>query len=222
MLGGVHPNCESFTLLISDGQHYRSANHFFKMPVTRVFGDLLDRGRRIDAKLSRLNPKKRFDRLRGQFLVLKTYLPLALRTINFKTLLKGHPFLNTLRILGGILIGKSPRDMLNRYGNPFRVLRIAILPFEEYHSIDAARLENCKSMFVYEDMEDGKVKRIPACTWYLYRNELLRKVADKWGTLPVKMKAPASQDKVVTSEPVFPESVRLPVPQAPSTTHTTR
>ena len=112
--------------------------------------------------------------------------------------------------------------MLSRYGNPFRVLRIAILPFEEYHSIDAARLENCKSMFVYEDVEDGKIKKIPACTWYLYRNELLRKVADKWGTLPVKTKAPASQDKAVTSEPVFPKSVRFSEPKTTSPTHTVR
>jgi len=64
---------------------------------------------------------------------------------------------------------------------PKRILRVAGLPFEEEHSIDAARLENCKAVFAYEDVEDGKVKTIPACLWYPYRNPILEKISKKYG-----------------------------------------
>ena len=35
LLAGVHPNCESMTLLISDGKTYRGINHYLKKPFTR-------------------------------------------------------------------------------------------------------------------------------------------------------------------------------------------
>lgn len=209
MLGGVHPNCESMTLLISDGQRYRSANNVFKMPLKQICAEVLARSRRIDARLSQLDPKKRFDRLRGQALVIRTYAPLILRVVSVKQLLKGHPVLNTLRIFGGLLVGRSLRDLLHQHVNPLRVLRVAGLPFEEYHSIDAARLENCKAVFAYEDVEDGQVKTIPGCTWYLYRNDYLRKISYKWG------KAPTTPQKS-PEEYGIGEGVRIPVPKMPS------
>jgi hypothetical protein len=64
-----------------------------------------------------------------------------------------------------------------------------MLPFEEQHSIDAARMENCKAVFAYEDAEDGKVKTIPACLWYPYRNPLLEKLSKKYGIAGKKAEA---------------------------------
>ena len=216
MLGGVHPNCESMTLLVSDGRRYCSANKVLKMPLRRVAEEILARGRKIDARLSRLDPKKRVDRLRGQLLVLKTYLPLVLRAVSLKLLFKGQPLRNAFRILGGLLAGKPLRDLLHQYANAFRVLRVAVLPFEEYHSIDAARLENCKAVFVYEDVEDGRLKTIPACTWYLYRNEYLRKIAAKWGKAPATTDSPAAQAETGEPASASPAGAHLPVPKKPS------
>jgi hypothetical protein len=56
-----------------------------------------------------------------------------------------------------------------------------MLPFEEQHSVDAARMESCKAVFAYEDVEDGKVKTVPACLWYPYRNPILAKLSKKYG-----------------------------------------
>ena len=64
-----------------------------------------------------------------------------------------------------------------------------MLPFEEQHSVDAARMESCKAVFAYEDTEDGKVKTIPACLWYPYRNAFLEKLSKKYGVVKNKGKA---------------------------------
>ncbi len=183
MLGGVHPNCESMTLLVSDGEHYRSINRVLKMPLRELARELLAQSRRIEAALDRLNPRKRLDRLRGQFLVIVTYTPLVVRSVVLTPIFKGHPLLGPLRILWGLARGCRWRDLLHAHTNPLRVLRIAVLPFEEYHSIDAARLENCKASFAYEDVTDGRMRLIPACTWYLYRNERLKQISEKYGVL---------------------------------------
>jgi hypothetical protein len=69
-----------------------------------------------------------------------------------------------------------------------------MLPFEEQHSIDALRLENCKAVFAYEDTADGQVKTIPACLWYPYRNAFLKKISEKYGIAgkPAAKPAPAN------------------------------
>ena len=60
---------------------------------------------------------------------------------------------------------------------------MAVLPFEEEHSSDAARLEKCKGVFAYEDAEDGRVKYIPACFWCPCRNSILEKLSKKYGVI---------------------------------------
>jgi hypothetical protein len=47
-------------------------------------------------------------------------------------------------------------------------------------------MENCKAVFAYEDTDDGKVKTIPACLWYPYRNPLLEKLSKKYGVVGKK------------------------------------
>jgi hypothetical protein len=66
---------------------------------------------------------------------------------------------------------------------PRRMIRVAVLPIEEQHSIDAARLRNCKAVFAYEDVEDEQIKYFPACSWYPFRNALLEKISEKYGVV---------------------------------------
>ena len=35
LLAGVHPNCESMTVLVSDGKQYRGINHYLKKPFSQ-------------------------------------------------------------------------------------------------------------------------------------------------------------------------------------------
>ena len=81
------------------------------------------------------------------------------------------------------------------------MIRVGMLPFEEEHSIDAKRLENCKAVFAYEDTTDGKVKYAPACLWYPYRNPLLHKLSDKYGLAGKENKAEAETIGATDAKP---------------------
>ncbi|HOJ56861.1 MAG TPA: radical SAM protein [Phycisphaerae bacterium] len=184
MFGGVHPDCESVTALISDGQQYVSINHWLRMPFSRLAEEILLRSRTLEPKLARLDPTRRIQRLRGQWLVLKAFLPLAWRALDLRKLFKGHPLVSGLRMLGGLLCGRKLRDVAYAHMNPPQILQLAVLPFEEPHSVESSRLQNCTAVFAYEDVTDGQIKTIPACLWYTYRNDILRQVAAKYGTAP--------------------------------------
>jgi hypothetical protein len=187
MLGGVHPNCESMTVVVSDGEKYVSANKFLKVKLSDLAAECLARGRRIEKKLDALDPHKPLQRLRGLALILRTYGPMVRRAVDLRRFTRGNPTLVGLKILFGLMIGRKFRDLCHKHLIAQQVLRMAVLPFEEYHSIDGARLENCKAVFAYEDADSGKVQTIPACTWYLYRNPILKRLSEKYG---VKGRAP--------------------------------
>ena len=64
-------------------------------------------------------------------------------------------------------------------------------PFEEQNAVDAARMENCKAVFAYEDIKNNRIGTVPVCLWYPYRNEILRKITLKYGTVSGKNRMPA-------------------------------
>jgi len=96
--------------------------------------------------------------------------------------LMGNPF----QLLWRAIFGRPARKIEADRATPRRarrILRVAMLPFEEEHSIDAARLEQCKGVFAYEDTELIQVRYAPACLWYPYRNALLKKLSQKYGVV---------------------------------------
>ena len=68
-------------------------------------------------------------------------------------------------------------------------LRVVVIPLEEQHSIDSERLKTCRVGSPYENVETGQLEVIPHCVWYPYRNEILKKIAHKYGTTRDKTKA---------------------------------
>ncbi len=182
--GGVHPNCESATVLLSDGTQYRPLSHFLKRPLDVIGEEIVSRVERISPKLSRLDPAKRLQNLRGKLLVIRTFAPLLFRSFNLRRVLKGNRVLTLLRLAGGLLIGRNPKEQLRKHTNVGRTMGMLILPFEEVHSVEGARLHNCTAGFAYEDPDDGVVKTIPVCTWALFRNDIQRKIARKYAEVP--------------------------------------
>jgi len=184
MFGGAHPNCESMTLLISDGQRYRGLNYYFRTPFKQMMEEALAIGRRIDGRLARFNPEKRLQRLCGQAIAIAAFLPLIRRTIDLKRIFRGRPLTNLFRIAGNLLLGRKPRDFLERYMEVPRTLMIMILPFEEPKTIEAGRLQNCKAAFAYEDVETATIRTVPACIWSMYRHQFLGRMAAKYNRPP--------------------------------------
>ena len=181
LLAGVHPNCESMTLLISDGKQYRGINYYLAKPFSQTVVDVAALSKKIEPRLDRLDPKKFFQRQRGRVLIIRSFAPYMLRAIRWMRLADGKPVRAVLKLIFGPLFRRQLAEGLASSRRPRRLLRVGMLPFEEQHSVDAARMENCKAVFAYEDPEDGKVKTIPACLWYPYRNPILEKLSKKYG-----------------------------------------
>jgi hypothetical protein len=180
IFGGVHPNCESLALLASDGQCYRSLDHYFRITFKQMVEEALDVTKRINPKLERLDPRKTLQRLRGPLIIARAFLPLARRAVDLKRLFRGHPVLNLLRMGFNLFLGKRERGFFYKYMDPPRILGVIILPFEEARTMDASRLRSCKAAFVYEEVDNGTIQTSPACTWTLYRDKHLRKIAEKY------------------------------------------
>jgi len=193
LLAGVHPNCESMTLLVSDGKTYRSINHYLKRPLSQVSLELVELSRKIEPQLERLDTNKFFQRLRGQLTIVRAYGWWAIRTIRFWRLF-------SISSLARMIFGPLYRKLSLLAGYKIclarRLIRVGVLPIEEQHSIDSNRLRNCKAAFVYEDVEDGKVKFFPGCSWYPYRNPLLEKISQKYGVVHNKSDSEAPDTKL--------------------------
>ena len=137
-------------------------------------------GRRLDARLAGLSPGRRLQRWWGRVLVARHLAGPALRTFSLKRILRGSRVLSALRILGGLAIGRRLKDQLRKHTRIQAVLHMIVLPFEEYHSIEGARLENCPSGFAFEDPDTGEIRTIPVCAWSLYKTDIQRKLAEKY------------------------------------------
>jgi len=203
MFAGSHPNCESMTFLVSDGQKYRSINHYLNIPLEQLAEEIAIRARKLDPRLSRLNPKKFFQRWYGRLLATQTFLPLILRALNLKALFKGKPVSGIARVVCAAIFRREPRKAFRNVTGIPNFLKVGVLPFEEYLSVENQRLANCKGVFVYEDIKDGQVKTIPVCTWFLYRKEILRTIAEKYGVAakgPSTVAAPAWTPSALVSK----------------------
>lgn len=194
LLAGVHPNCESVTFLISDGETYHGINHYIKRPLGEAAREFADLVKKIEPKLARLDPKKRLERLRGQLLCITTLAPFIVRLVDFRRAFGGNPIVGLLK--SAVRAWKRKRiKRITKRSTPAPYLRVAVLPFEEQHSIDADRLKSCKAAFAYEDAESGEIRTIPACLWGPYRNGILEKIAAKYGGASDDSQSAASREK---------------------------
>ncbi|MGA2798984.1 MAG: radical SAM protein, partial [Thermoguttaceae bacterium] len=179
---GVHPNCESITFLISDNGSYHGINHYINKPLPKAAKEFADLVRKIEPKLSKLDPKKPFQRLHGKVLCIAAVIPWLLRTINMRRVFGNNPFIGMIKSAWRLWKRHRTKHLTKR-PSPVIYLRVAVLPFEEQHSIDSERLKTCKVGMPYEDVKTNRIEIIPHCLWYPYRNEILRTIADKYGTV---------------------------------------
>jgi len=177
---GVHPNCESAAFLVSDGERYRPLDYYLKRPLTDVAAEVVRRASKVNPRLERLDRSKRLHRWRGRFLAARTLGSVVLRAADLRKILKGNRVLTILRILGGLLVGRDRRRLLEKHTTIHDGVVVTVLPFEEWHSLDSARLERCSAGFIYVDPDTGAVCSIPFCIWCLYRRDTYRRIAEKF------------------------------------------
>ncbi|MBI4881800.1 MAG: radical SAM protein [Planctomycetes bacterium] len=179
---GVHPNCESASKLFSDGARYHPISYFLKVPLADFAEDLIARMEKIGPTIDRLSLDSGLQVLRGRVLVMKALLGASRRAVNFERFMKGgSPRLALFKFFGGLLLGRSFGQQLAKHTVIHDSLTMLVLPFEEIHSLEGERLERCSSGFAYEDVDTGEVKTFPACSWWLYNTEILKKIQSKYG-----------------------------------------
>ena len=179
---GVHPNCESATFLIPNGESYTGINHYLNKPLQQAAKEFADRVKKIQPKLARLDPKKPLERLRGKLLCVATLAPWMIGTINMRRVFGDNLLTGPIKTAWRLWKRRRLKRLTKR-PSPVTYLRLAVLPFEEQHSVDSERLKNCKAGMPYEDIETGRIEIIPHCLWFPYRNALLRKIAEKYGSV---------------------------------------
>lgn len=186
---GVHPNCESETYVVSDGKRYWPLSRYLKRSLADIGEEVVRRCIKLSPKLKRLDRNRRLHRLWGEYLIFKEFIHLPFNAVNVKAITGGSRLLTILRIIGGLIAGKRPKDLLRKYTNTHAVMLMIVLPFEEPHSVESARLHRCFSGFAIEDPETGEIKTIPTCTWSMYRKEIQKKIAEKYKSSPVTSSA---------------------------------
>ena len=141
---------------------------------------VIERARVLNPKLAKLDRGKATHRLRGRTMVLKAYMPLVYRAFDFKKIFKRPRALSALRFVTGLLRGRKTDELLEKYTYTKQGVDVTILPFEERHSLEGARLERCTAGFVYLDPKTDVLKSVPFCMWTFYRKHIMRELADKF------------------------------------------
>ena len=95
---------------------------------------------------------------------------------------------------GALLKGERFEHALSRVSGLPRVLRVGVLPFEQYQAVESNRLANCKGAFAFEDTKDGQIKFVPTCTWFRFRQKVLKSITAKYG---IASKAASKQPKTI-------------------------
>jgi len=169
---GVHPNCESLTLLISDGERYLSANTFLKRGFAAAVADL----RALAGALEKT--REGFSRKRKAWCGLAR---LVLRHFDFGAAVgrKGlGAFLAWAGIFARMALGRKPKLVLRERTRLKGLLQIIVLPFEDYDTTEGTRLRMCKSCFAFPEGKNGPVRYIPVCAWERHKAEVMRRVAE--------------------------------------------
>jgi len=181
IFSGAHPNCESATFLVSDGKKYRSINHYLKMPLIELMEIVVGKAEKMNKRLVRYDRKKFLHRWAARVIILKTFIPLVWMAPDYRTIFNGKPVRGILRLLAGLLRGQRFQHSLRRVSGLGRLLRVAVLPFEQYAAVESNRLANCRGAFVFEDVSDGRIKFIPTCAWFMHRQDVLKSITAKYG-----------------------------------------
>ncbi|MBD3379139.1 MAG: radical SAM protein [Candidatus Omnitrophica bacterium] len=174
---GVHPNCESFTLLISDGSKYSSLCKYLK----RDLYDLVSEIRALDKSVSGYSPRDiGFWR---KTLVALSLLGLLVKYFNFGQVVgaKGfRAFGRWMGIFASVVSGKKLKKVIKEKTEIKSILQIILLPFEDDFTVESERLQECASCFAYIDVKTDTVRSIPFCIWEKYKKTIMKDIAEKY------------------------------------------
>ncbi len=181
--GGAHPNCESVTLLVSDGTKYNPLSRYLKHSLTEVTADALKLESQLSATLQRHLLNKMFGKTGRRLILLFTAFKFVHKNVNWEAIFGSQPTLKVAKIIWGLMRGEKLKNLLRKYSLCQNILRVIVLPFEEPRCVESARLVECPASFAYEHPTTGEIRLMPVCAWSIYKNKILRVTAEKYGVV---------------------------------------
>jgi tetraether lipid synthase len=196
-LGGSHPNCESATLLVSDGKQYVPISRYLTVPLS----ELLARLRHLDSKLA--DEAERFPETGpGRlFFDIKTFLAtlnVLRKTISLQKIFGGSALLKGSRAVVSLVRGKKIDEILREHTCIKNLLTLITIPYEDKGGLEDARLKDCPAVFAYEDVDTGKIRTTAFCSWQTIKDDVCRKIQAHYQ--PLSRPAPITDKISATKE----------------------
>jgi uncharacterized radical SAM superfamily Fe-S cluster-containing enzyme len=174
-LGGSHPNCESATLLVSDGDQYRPISSYLKMALS----DLLVRLRTLDATLAEKSsslPQRGWQRHLFDAETFLRTLGVLGKALNLKAIF-GKPVLRNLAAAVKDLLQGTKIDAILKERTAFKnILTLITIPYEDKGGLEDARLRDCPAVFAYEDVDTGRIRTTAFCSWQTIKDATCSKI----------------------------------------------
>ncbi len=180
--GGAHPNCESVSALISDGEMYNPISKYLKYPQVDVLSEAIKLDEEMGIKLQKSLIAKIFGKIGKRFLLGLKILKFIRKNINFQEVFGEKSKIKSFKIIWGIVRRKKLKHLLRKYTKCHSILRLMVLPFEELECVESARLVECPASFAYEHPLTREIHLMPVCAWPIYKNNILRETAKNYGT----------------------------------------
>ena len=174
---GVHPNCESFTLLVSNGKKYVSLSKYLKKGIFSLVKAI----KKIDDSVER-HAALQVSAWR-RVLIGLSLVPILVKYVNFGAVVNAKglkAFDKWMRIFGAAISGKKIKDIIKEQTEIKGILQVLLLPFEDDCTIETERLEKCSSCFAYIDTATDTIRSIPFCIWEKYKKVIMKDIAEKY------------------------------------------
>ncbi len=174
-LGGSHPNCESATLLVSDGTGYVPISSYLNIQLS----DLLSRLRKLDAALTREQTELPSRGLRRTLFDVKTLLKtlrILKKGIKIRKIFGPSALANGVRAALDLVRGKKIDKILSERTSFKHILTMITIPYEDKGGLEDARLKDCPAVFAYEDVETGRIRTTAFCSWQTVKDDVCRKI----------------------------------------------
>ncbi len=188
-LGGSHPNCESATLLVSDGSRYIPISAYLRVPLS----ELLVRLRKLDRDLinEQVNSPKGVSKWWFDIKTFAATMKIFAKSCNF-TKIFGKPMIwKAILTLLDLIRGEKIDSVLARRTNFQRILTLITIPYEDKGGLEDARLHDCPAVFAYEDIETGKIRTTAFCSWQTIKDDTCRRIQEYYDNLesPIQRQA---------------------------------
>lgn len=191
-LGGSHPNCESATLLVSNGEEYLPISQFLKVPLS----ELLVRLRELDQALLRKGaslPENGPRRVLFDARTLLQTLGLLGRTVRLKRIFGKSYASNAALAIVDLLRGHTIDTVLDKRTAFKNVLTCMTIPYEDEGGLEDARLKDCPAVFAYEEVETGRIKTTAFCSWQTVKDAVCRRIQAHYGGRDTRDRVPAHE-----------------------------